>query len=326
MKRNRFSKVAGFLLPVFALFMTGCSAQGDYNPPFSADIKNTASSVISSTVSIFTSETVMTTASQQTIASTQTDISSISATDFSIPEDTNASNEITSTSSAAISTASSSALISSTTKRQTSRSTKTTASKTAAVSTTAKIKIVDAELFTAELNGIDISVTKDSILEKGTVNGQNYSLTINLSKWERFTTPEQMVVLSRLFWQCYPKMYARFSDLSSPPTDVTLAIENEGYEVAWASGRLVHLHDQWLYRFPEDYDCITHELAHVIQNGWDDTYLENSGYIERFADCCRYEYALDNGYYNDGEWTLQTIADDSSRGESVRFFVWLDYM
>ena len=117
-----------------------------------------------------------------------------------------------------------------------------------------------------------------------------------------------------------------FSDLSSPPTNVTLAIENEGYEVAWASGNLVHLHDQWLYRFPEDYDCITHELAHVIQNGWDDTYLEESGYIERFADCCRYEYALDNGFYNDDEWTLQTIADESSRGESVRFFVWLDYM
>ena len=101
--------------------------------------------------------------------------------------------------------------------------------------------------------------------------------------------------------------------------------ENEGYEVASAGGNFVHLHDQWLERYPEDYDCITHELAHVIQNGWDSDYLEDSGYIERFADCSRYEYAIDNGYYNDGEWGLQTVADESTRSTSVRFLVWLDY-
>ena len=190
----------------------------------------------------------------------------------------------------------------------------------------AQPSVLSKELFTAALEGIEVAVSSDSVTECGTVSGQRYSLTIDLSGWAQYTSPEQMVVLSRLFWQCYPKMYARYADLSDPPTDVVLAIENSGYEIAEAGGNFIHLHDKWLFDNPEDYDCITHELAHIIQNGWDGAYLEDSGFIERFADCCRYEYALDSGYYNDGGWTLQTPETESSRGESVRFFVWLDVM
>ena len=194
------------------------------------------------------------------------------------------------------------------------------------VTDAAESAVLPPELFTAALDGIAVTVSRDAVLQTGTVSGQKFSLTINLEKWEQFTTPAQMVVLSRLFWQCYPRMYARFADLSGAPSDVVLAIENEGYGIAEAGGNFIHLHDQWLYQFPEDYDCITHELAHVIQKDWDEDYLEDSGFTERFADCCRYEYALDSGYYNDGQWTLQTPDTESSRGASVRFFVWLDYM
>ncbi|MBP0967027.1 MAG: hypothetical protein J5722_05310 [Oscillospiraceae bacterium] len=181
------------------------------------------------------------------------------------------------------------------------------------------------EKFSAALPGVEITVSGDKVLQKGKVNGQDYALTLDLSKWEQHTTTEQLVELSRLFWQCYPRMWARFADISDAPTEITLAVENEGYGVAEAGGNHVHIHDQWLYKYPEDFDCITHELAHIIQNGWDGNYLEDSGYIERFADCCRYEYAIDSGYYNDGEWTLQTVADESTRSTSVRFLVWLDY-
>ena len=184
---------------------------------------------------------------------------------------------------------------------------------------------LNPKMFAAALDGIDVRIEGDDILQTGTVNGQDYTMTLNLSKWGKNTTPEQLVTLSRLFWQCYPRMYARYADLSEAPSAVTLAIENEGYEVAGASGNFVHLHDTWLKRYPNDFDCITHELAHVIQNGWYGEYLEDSGFIERFADCSRYEYALDSGRYNDGGWTLQTIADESTRSTSVRFLVWLDY-
>ena len=69
--------------------------------------------------------------------------------------------------------------------------------------------------------------------------------------------------------EVYPAMYERFGVYSDASTDVTLAIEDEGYEIAETSGDFVHLHDQWLYEWPDDYDCLTHEFAHVIQNGLD---------------------------------------------------------
>jgi len=180
-------------------------------------------------------------------------------------------------------------------------------------------------LFEQALPDVRFVFGDDEIIETGEVNGQAYKITVNLKKWAQLTTMDQIVTLSELFWECYPRMYARFHDLSDAPSEVTLAIENEGYEVASAGGNFVHLHDNWLHRFGDDFDCITHELAHVIQAGWDSDYLEYSDYIERFADCCRYEYAMKNGYYNDSGWTLQTVQDESTREKSVRFLVWLDY-
>ena len=120
-------------------------------------------------------------------------------------------------------------------------------------------------------------------------------------------------------------MYERFGTYSSAPTDVELLIENEGYEIACAWENKVHLHDMWLHDNPEDFDCYTHELAHLIQNGWSEDYLEYDSYIERFADYCRYIYAYDDGKYNDKGWTLQTVETENTRELSVRFLVWLDY-
>ena len=164
----------------------------------------------------------------------------------------------------------------------------------------------------------------EQIVQKGRVQGTDFTLTVDLQKWAQLTTEPQIVRLCELFWECYPRMYARFHDLSDPPAAVTLAIENEGYEIAATDGLTIHLHDRWLYDNPGDYDCITHELAHVIQAGWDGEFLEYSSYIERFADCCRYEYAMQNGICNDAVWTLQTVLDEPTREDSVRFLVWLD--
>lgn len=182
------------------------------------------------------------------------------------------------------------------------------------------------KMFEDSLNNVSVEVGDESIVETGTVNGRYYRFTIDLSKWDEFTTTDDMLQLSKLFWQSYPRMYERYADITDPPTDVILAIEDEGYEVAEAGGNFVHLHDQWLYSNPDDYDCIVHELAHVIQAGWENPFLEYSSYIELFADVCRMEYAMDNGYYNDNSWLLQTVDGQDTRKTSVRFLVWLDYM
>lgn len=180
-------------------------------------------------------------------------------------------------------------------------------------------------LFDNALNGVSTQIRSGNIVQTGQVHGQDYSLTIRLDKWDHLTSIDQMVVLSELFWECYPRMYERFHDISDPPTDVILAIEDEGYEIAEMYGNFIHLHDNWLHENTGDYDCITHELAHVIQCDWDADYLEYSDYIERFADCCRYEYAMQDGRFNDSGWTLQTAYDENTRERSVRFLVWLDY-
>lgn len=179
-------------------------------------------------------------------------------------------------------------------------------------------------MFKAALPGIETSMDDVQIYQKGNVNGTDFSFTINLSKWNKNTSVEQIVIISKLFWQCYPAMYERFSEIMFSPEDMILAIEDEGYEVAWELGNFIHLHDKWLKDNPEDFDCLTHEFAHAIQNNWFDNFLEYDGYIERFADYCRYIYAFDDGFYNDSGWTLWTPEDESSRESSVRFLVWLD--
>jgi len=180
------------------------------------------------------------------------------------------------------------------------------------------------------LDGVTTTVNKKgkTIIQKGTVGDVSFTFTIGLSKWGGYTTPQQMTVCSKLFWYCYPQMYARLANGGSPKA-VMLNFEDEGYEVASTSDNVVHIHDRWLYNNKSDYDCLTHEFAHVIQGGWmgsmspaynGDTYM-----IERFADYCRYVYAFDSGLYNDTGWDLQTSKTENTYYKSVRFWVWIDY-
>ena len=147
--------------------------------------------------------------------------------------------------------------------------------------------------------------SKKKIVLTGTINGQEYTNTLQLGKWDGNTSAAQIVECAKLFFEVYPPMYERFHGISNPTNTLTLAVENEDYGVAYASGSFVHIHDQWLASNPIDYDCLTHEFAHVIQNGWDGNYCEVSDYIEHFANVRRYIYAIGGGKYNDaGGWNL----------------------
>ena len=187
-------------------------------------------------------------------------------------------------------------------------------------------KGISVEMFDAYLKDfVKTHLTTKEVKQVGTVDGVEYKLTIRLTRWAGRTTPEQIVVLSKLFWANYPKMYKRFGIAGEAPTEITLDIENKGYGIAWNMGKLVHLHDGWLEKCPEDYDCITHELAHAIQNGWDGDTLEYDGFIERYADACRYLYAFNDGEFNDKDWEMQVLDREPTRADSVRFIVWFDY-
>lgn len=185
---------------------------------------------------------------------------------------------------------------------------------------------LDAAAFDEHFKGtVKTTNGKQLITQVGTFNGTEFTFTISLSRWAGKTTASQIITVSRLFWEVYPKMYARFGALGQSPTTVNLTIEDTGYGIASAGGNNVHLHDQWLKSNYNDYDCLTHEFAHVIQNGWNGDYCQYSGYIERFADACRYLYAFQNGRFNDNGWELNTVYGESTLETSVRFVIWFDY-
>lgn len=184
---------------------------------------------------------------------------------------------------------------------------------------------VTQQLLDFSSENIATTMNRSNITQTATINGVKFTLTINLAKWAGNTKPSQIVTCAHLFWYCYPRMYFRFGQDVGSARSVTLAIENEGYGIAAASGSFVHIHDCWLRDNKNDYDCLTHEFAHVIQNGWNGDYCEYSGYIERFADYCRFVYAYNDGYYNDIGWEMQTASSENTLESSVRLLAWLDY-
>lgn len=179
-------------------------------------------------------------------------------------------------------------------------------------------------------DGIEKKVmpAEKQIYFSATINDTPFSLTIDLSGAAGHTKPWQIVIAAKLFWYCYPQMYARFATETSP-RDVILLIEDFGYEIAEAWENKVHIHDQWLEGCPIDFDCLTHEFAHTVQSDWQEEnmpFFEDDSYmVERFADFCRYLYAFKDGKFNDRCWEIQPIESESNYHDSVRFWVWLDY-
>lgn len=186
------------------------------------------------------------------------------------------------------------------------------------------------------VDGAKVEVQKraKNIRIRAVVNDTKFTLNVNLAGSAGHTKPYQVVTAAKLFWYCYPQMYARFA-VKSSPTTITIKFENFGYEIASAGGNEVHIHDTWLQKNPQDFDCLTHELAHVLQGGWDGNYCpaytdpetgnKDTYMIERFVDYCRYLYAYKGGYYNDMGWSLQTVSSENTYYKSVRMWVYLDY-
>ncbi len=162
----------------------------------------------------------------------------------------------------------------------------------------------------------------------GRFNDTDFSLTVDVSGSNGHTKPWQVITAAKLFWYCYPQMYARFATAGTP-RDVILLIEDFDYEIACAWEDKVHIHDQWLLQCPLDFDCLTHEFAHTVQSDWEDGFMPANGedtyMVERFADYCRYLYAFEDGRFNDLGWELQTAKSEDSPFSGVRFWVWLDY-
>lgn len=190
------------------------------------------------------------------------------------------------------------------------------------------------ELFTTP--GVDTVVGYKKITQTAYLYGVNFKLTLDLADWEQKTTPQQVITLTDLFWNCYPKMYARFVKATKCPSEVTIKIQqnvyvmNNGvkqYVPAYALFDTVTLDDSQLKNSPRDYDFLTHELGHVINNifyTYQCDYIDRD-YVERVAEYFRYVYAYQGGSFNDDHWTLATSKYETARENSNRFLIWLDY-
>lgn len=176
-----------------------------------------------------------------------------------------------------------------------------------------------------------VDTVNKKISQVATIDGTEFALESDFSLWNGLMNYEQARKCSELFWKFYPYIYKRLANNGSP-TIVRLRFGIDG--VAYALGDRVTVNQEHLGNSRYDFDCLTHEFTHIVQGGWDgnfcpsftradgsiDTYM-----IERFADVGRYEYAYNNGYYNDYGWDLQDIKGESAYWSSNRFWVWIDY-
>ena len=187
---------------------------------------------------------------------------------------------------------------------------------------------LDASAF-SELaaKGITATVNENEkkVVLTGRVGSVDYTHTIDLANWSGLITAEQVVECANLFFDVYPKMYDRFHDAGGCPATLTVTIDPDVYSPAATGGNHCWVNEQYLSDHPNDFDCLTHEYAHTIQNGWDGNYCEVSGYIEQFADAARYLYATDSGRKNDTGWNIGPEDSSSTRTASTRFLLWLDY-
>ncbi|MBL8823602.1 MAG: hypothetical protein JNJ77_13515 [Planctomycetia bacterium] len=98
--------------------------------------------------------------------------------------------------------------------------------------------------------------------------------------------------LTTLYFQCYPKLLARFENTNkSAPRHIRIIFDSKLNIPAHCSGNRVTVGVQWLKKHPEDFALLTHELTHAVQMyprgepGW---------IVEGIADYARHVYAPKN--------------------------------
>lgn len=122
------------------------------------------------------------------------------------------------------------------------------------------------------------------------------------------------------FFAVYPQMAGRFNP--SAVRQVAFTIDPAYDGVAYTAGTSVVFSANWFAGYPNDIDCATHELMHVVQAypGYDPVWL-----VEGIADYARYRYGLDNP---GAGWRLPDYASNQNYtdGYSVtaRFLVWVE--
>ena len=126
--------------------------------------------------------------------------------------------------------------------------------------------------------------------------------------------------IGETFRTVYPIMAARYN--KTAPKTVYLNVDTENEGVAHAAGNRITLMASWINSNPNDTDCITHELFHVVQSyrSYDPVWL-----IEGITDYARYKFGL---YNDEAHWSLPGFSSADKYTDSyrvtARFLVWIE--
>ena len=132
-----------------------------------------------------------------------------------------------------------------------------------------------------------------------------------------------------LFFKVYPKEVKEYNHKSA--TTVTFIIDPTYTNTpAATSGAITKFSPNWFAKHPEDIDCATHELMHIVQAYDFRNYGNNESVmpvwlVEGIADYVRYQFGIENVKSN---WTLPAFNTKQSYTMSyrvtARFFAWLE--
>lgn len=130
--------------------------------------------------------------------------------------------------------------------------------------------------------------------------------------------------LVALYYECYPKLLARFDHPEKPATRHVRLVFRKGMKIpAAASNGRISISIDWLKKHPNDVGLLTHELTHLVQHypspepGW---------LTEGLADYARELYGPKEAA---GGWSLpRRLTEKQSWKDSyrttARFLMWLD--
>ena len=110
--------------------------------------------------------------------------------------------------------------------------------------------------------------------------------------WELIERKDYVDDLIELFYNVYPRLYARFGlDDPNVPMTITFKADKNSEAIAYNAGSLIAVQTAWANDAPYDIGFFAHELGHAIQQyGGKMEYKDESWWTEFMADHCRNRY------------------------------------
>jgi len=123
------------------------------------------------------------------------------------------------------------------------------------------------------------------------------------------------------FFTVYPKEIKAYNIASLKK--VIMIIDTAYKGVAATDNGIVRINPEWMQKYPEDIDVVTHEVMHIVQSYPDDA---GPGWItEGIADYARYQFGINN---DAGHWSLpdykSTQSYENAYRVTARFFLWIE--